>query len=699
MADSVRVQFSASIGALIKGVEDAKSAINSVRESTDRVTEGAKSLLETFGVAFSVDRIAEFVGKMAEMGEQIERSSAMLGTSTKGMQELGFIAKVTGGDAEGLALSMEHLQVNLQRAQSGTGPAAEALKALGLSAKTLSTLPLDQQLNKIADAVSRFADGGNKTAIVMELLGRGGAQMIPVLNEGSAGLDRLRKSADDTGAVMSKDTVIALDKLEQSLVGLKAAISGTAGTIVGEFAPALTESTSDLTKLIGSVNTAIQTHTVWEREIIAVKTGLLELTQAFANLGAIAKAALTLKWGDVDANWDKLAAARQEGLDKVAAIQKEGDDKINAIAQQAAIDLQKILAGTESGSFKPPPPSSGGPNKDALSAQMEQYQNQIKLADEAYKQTQEKLNSEVKLHQITYDQETQALIAALAARHDAEDAAANAEMALYAAGTAGYEKALAERKLLDAKYALDHQKIIDQQLEHDAQEWQKALTPIEGAFNSQLRGLLSGTETWAQAMKKVFSSLVLDAIGELGKLAVEKASLGLASALGGPTSLLGGGGQAVATTANTTALTALTVAVTANTAAVGGSAIAGGAKAGADLLGDAGGLSSVFSVLKPLLALFGFEQGAWEIPKLDTGSYSIPGIMPALLHPGEMVVPEPFASSLRGAVGGGGGGSGDVHFHVSAIDASSIQKFFQQNGNQIARSLQSRNAVTPSASW
>ncbi len=72
MADSVRVQFSASIGALINGVEDAKKAIGSVRSSVDNVTAGAKSLLEAFGVAFSVDRIVDFVSEMAEAGRQHE---------------------------------------------------------------------------------------------------------------------------------------------------------------------------------------------------------------------------------------------------------------------------------------------------------------------------------------------------------------------------------------------------------------------------------------------------------------------------------------------------------------------------------------------------------------------------------------------------------------------------------------------------
>jgi hypothetical protein len=51
MVDSVRLNFSASIGALISGVEDAKKAIESVKESTDKVTEGAKGLVEALAAA------------------------------------------------------------------------------------------------------------------------------------------------------------------------------------------------------------------------------------------------------------------------------------------------------------------------------------------------------------------------------------------------------------------------------------------------------------------------------------------------------------------------------------------------------------------------------------------------------------------------------------------------------------------------
>ena len=142
MADTVRVQFSASIGALIKGVEDAKSAIESVKESTDRVTEGAESMLQAFGLAFSAGSLVAMVSQMADLGEQIERTSAILGTSTRETQQLGFIAKATGGDAQSLTMAMERLQVNLAAAQNPTSRQALALRALDLSAKDLIGVPL-----------------------------------------------------------------------------------------------------------------------------------------------------------------------------------------------------------------------------------------------------------------------------------------------------------------------------------------------------------------------------------------------------------------------------------------------------------------------------------------------------------------------------------------------------------------------------
>src|SRR6516162_715757 len=115
MTDSARVNFSASVGALINGVEDAKRAIESVKESTDKVTEGAKHLLEAFGIAFSVEKISEFIEHMAGLGLQTERTMAQLGTTAEETGVLGGIAKLTGMSMEGLTSSIERMSLGTQR--------------------------------------------------------------------------------------------------------------------------------------------------------------------------------------------------------------------------------------------------------------------------------------------------------------------------------------------------------------------------------------------------------------------------------------------------------------------------------------------------------------------------------------------------------------------------------------------------------
>lgn len=532
MADTVRVQFSAQIGALIKGVEDAKSAIESVKASTDRVTEGAKSLLEAFGVGFSVDKLIEFTGQMAELGEQVERTSAMLGTSTKETQELGFIAKATGGSEESLALSMERLQVNLQKAATGAGPAAAALQALGLRAKDLIGLSLTEQMNRIADAMSKFADGGNKTAIAIELFGRSGAQLIPVLDQGRAGLDAMRSSFDRVGA-MTPQTVEALSQLDRSSVSLKAALIGLGGTIVGTVAPALASFESGLTKLLGDVNVAIQTHTAWEREMIALSAGARELGQALLNMGTIAKDVFTLNWGAI-------AADREAGFAKIEAIQREADDRIKQIAKDAQTDLQKILTGG-GGSDKPNAPplnlSAGSATKGALQG----YQDAIKADEEYYRQAVAHLDALAKIGQISEHEKTAALLGEIDKREQAELHWAEHELALG-------NLSLQQRKQIEdritqihQKAAADREKVTDQEMQKQYQEISGILSKVQNAWDGQLKQLLAGTESFGAAMKNIFADFALEAIKSIESVIVKQLALLTLEVLTGTVGSGGGG--------------------------------------------------------------------------------------------------------------------------------------------------------------
>ena len=83
----------------------------------------------------------------------------------------------------------------------------------------------------------------------------------------------------------------------------------------------------------------------------------------------------------------------------------------------------------------------------------------------------------------------------------------------------------------------------------------------------------------------------------------------------------------------------------------------------------------------------------------ETGAWHIPGNTLAYLHAGEMVVPKPFADSLRDAGGFGGGASYSIT--IQAIDTQTGAQFLKNNAGAIASAIsgQARNFNRNVPAW
>lgn len=178
MSSTVQVTFGANIQPLVDGVEDARKAI------------------ESFMAAFAADKLADFTEQYAKMGEEIDAAAHQFGASTTQIQQLGYMAKMAGGDQEGLNNSFARLQQTLQQAENPTSRQAMALQALGLSTRQLIGLPLQQQLEVIADSFAKLGDGTNKAAIAQALFRNSSGEMIEILDQGSAGMKAMADQAE-----------------------------------------------------------------------------------------------------------------------------------------------------------------------------------------------------------------------------------------------------------------------------------------------------------------------------------------------------------------------------------------------------------------------------------------------------------------------------------------------------------------------
>ena len=156
--------------------------------------------------------------------------SEKLGVAAEDLSRFQYAAQLSGSSGEGLATSLGFLNRSIDAASDRASEQADSFERLGISiadvggkAKDTPTVLLD-----IAESFSRMKDGPAKTAIAMKLLGKSGAELIPLLNQGRAGLKQVTDEADRLGVTISTKTARAAGNFNDNLDRMKGAMTGVA---------------------------------------------------------------------------------------------------------------------------------------------------------------------------------------------------------------------------------------------------------------------------------------------------------------------------------------------------------------------------------------------------------------------------------------------------------------------------------------
>lgn len=265
-----------------------------------------------FAAAFTVDKIVEFSAGAIEAAASLSKLSAASDVSVEALSGLGAAYAAGGLNQDDMARSLKKLNAAISEAAGdATSKAGLAFKLLGISVTDANGKIKDAgTINaEVADAFARTSDGANKVAIAIALFGRNGQAMIPVLDQGSAGLRKLADDAQAFGATLSKGAADAAEKFQQQLNALESNIKGGLGNaIAANLVPALL-AMSDAFGSAADKGSALQ---VLGEEIatalkIVVTIGL-EVARTFQNIGqglgslaAQAVAAAHLNFAEVNA--------------------------------------------------------------------------------------------------------------------------------------------------------------------------------------------------------------------------------------------------------------------------------------------------------------------------------------------------------------------------------------------------------------
>jgi FtsZ-binding cell division protein ZapB len=212
----------------------------------------AKEAVEIFIAAFAVEKLGELEEHFGNLSEQINRTAQMTGLSAEAVQQFNFAVTMSGGSAESAATTIERLERNMVEASNKTSQAALAFKAMGIETRDAAgnLRPIQSVLGDVANYFNKTADGAAKTALAMQIMGRGGAQLIPVLNKGSEGLKELNDELDKTGSKMSSSQLKAFEEYDEKVKLLSKSWEGFKLAVADFFEPAAETVVKWLTKII-----------------------------------------------------------------------------------------------------------------------------------------------------------------------------------------------------------------------------------------------------------------------------------------------------------------------------------------------------------------------------------------------------------------------------------------------------------------
>jgi|GEM_PF-1095170 len=173
-------KFTSDMG---KAAAIAESRARQIDKSIGLVKTGLASigLGFTFGATFDTlkNKIEGAIASAAGLQQLSERT----GATVEALSGLSAIAKLSGTDTETLALGLQKLSKSMVDAQNGGKKTSASFAAIGISVKDLAGKGPDEVFQMVAKALANYQDGAEKVVIAQNLLGKSGANLLPVLKD------------------------------------------------------------------------------------------------------------------------------------------------------------------------------------------------------------------------------------------------------------------------------------------------------------------------------------------------------------------------------------------------------------------------------------------------------------------------------------------------------------------------------------
>jgi hypothetical protein len=242
--------------ALLSTIQALRGELRNLQSQQERTATSAETMARAWRGLIELAgalKIAEFARDVFNTAVSLGKLSQITGVSTQTLSVYYKAAKDVGVTHEQVDKGVIKLARSFVQLEQGKAQAAAGFKAINLTAKDFAGLNADEKLRKVTDAFAGLATGDQKAAAAQALFSKGGAEMIPVLNQlGKEGFKEVADQAERLGLIFTQDMVEGALRAKAALEDVKGLAEGVTAQFEAGFIPALADTADALTHSVGS---------------------------------------------------------------------------------------------------------------------------------------------------------------------------------------------------------------------------------------------------------------------------------------------------------------------------------------------------------------------------------------------------------------------------------------------------------------
>ncbi len=229
---------------------------------------GALGSLRTLGRAFAaleivrivagwIGAVRGFISSITEAGDELDKTSRVIGISSGELQEWRHAAKLSGVEASSFSQGLIRIQNNMRQSLiTPTSSAALAFRRLGVDLRDAdgNMRNVSDVLTDMADPLQGLASDSERVAILTALAGRSGARMGPLFEQGREGIEAMRGELEALGGGASQDMIQAAADLTDAQARLDLATLSLKSRIATALLPIIESSVESLTQMVSWVS-------------------------------------------------------------------------------------------------------------------------------------------------------------------------------------------------------------------------------------------------------------------------------------------------------------------------------------------------------------------------------------------------------------------------------------------------------------